>query len=207
MSQLDFTAAKEFGYKIKLLAVIRRDFESQQISVCVRPHLLPLSNPMARVDQVFNGVSLLGDVVGETFLVGKGAGPDPTSSAVISDLADATLALLGAPPPVISEENIEVYQQLSEGLRVQPKVAQKGAFYVRLKVQDEPGVLAALASALAEHQISIARLYQREEPAGQQADVIFTTHQCTEGALSAALERIQGLGCVSEAAFVIRIFA
>ncbi len=207
LTQLDFTAAREFGYRIKLLAVIERCLNTQRLSIAVRPHLLPRDCPMARVDGVFNGISLLGDVVGETLLIGRGAGPDPTSSAVISDLADAALALQGAPPPPISEENVDVYRELGRGVTMCPLAEQKGAFYLRLKVVDRPGVLADLARLLADHQVSIARLHQRDQPAGATADLILTTHQTTEGAINSALEAFRASPAVVEEPLVVRIFS
>ncbi len=207
LTQMDFAAVREFGYKIKLLAVIERDFDSNRLSVCVRPHLLPSELPMSRVDEVYNGISLFGDVVGETLLVGRGAGPDPTSSAVISDIADAALALLGAPPPVISEENIDVYRALCEGLEMLLPEGQTGEFYLRLKVQDATGVLADLMRALADHGVSVARMSQRDEPAGETADIIFTTHKTTEGAIRRTLDDLQLMPAVLDDPFLIRIFA
>ncbi|MGF1450558.1 MAG: homoserine dehydrogenase [Opitutales bacterium] len=205
-TQLDFQAASEFGFKIKVLAVIERDFSENALSIFVRPHMLPREHPMARVDGVFNGISLLGDVVGETFLVGRGAGPDPTSSAVISDLADAAFELQGAPPPPISEENVDVYAELARGLKMQPLDSQPGSFYLRLKVRDQPGVLADLARVLADHQVSIARLHQRDEPVGHTADLILTTHQTTEGGIRAAAKALETMPAVIEEPFVVRLF-
>lgn len=203
---LDFQAVAEFGYKIKLLAVIERCFERNELAIAVRPHLLPSEHPMARVDGVFNGISLLGDVVGETFLVGRGAGPDPTSSAVISDIADAAFALQGAPAPPISEENVDVYTELARGLTMQPLNVQTGSYYLRLKVRDQAGVLAEIAQVLAHHEVSIARLHQRDEPSGATADLILTTHQTTEGGIHEALQSLEALPAVIEAPFVIKIF-
>lgn len=206
LSPLDFASAREFGYKIKLLAVIRRDFASNQLSVGVQPHLISIDNPLARVDEVFNGVSLLGDVVGNTLLVGRGAGPDPTSSAVISDIADAAFELLGAPPPAISEENTDVYAALAEGLTMRPASEEPGSFYLRLKVKDEAGVLSDLAGLLSRHGISIARMAQRDEPTGQSADLIFTTHCTTYGALDTTLAALSKLDCVVAPPLLLPIF-
>jgi len=109
----DIAIAGELGYKIKLLAVIARDFEANQLSVRLHPALISKKEVVAGVDEVYNAVSVTGDVVGTTILIGRGAGQDATSSAVISDIADAVFMLQGAPDPVISEEDEQVYRQLA----------------------------------------------------------------------------------------------
>lgn len=206
LTQLDFAAAREFGYQLKLLAVIQRDFDSHQLSVCVRPHLLSRDLPMARVDEVYNGISLLGDVVGETLLVGRGAGQDATSSAVISDLADAAFELIGAPVPAISDENIDVYRELGRGVTLQPRDAAESEFYLRMKVNDEAGVLADVMRALADNAISVARMSQRDEPSGATADIILTTHRTTEGAIQKAMSAMKAFDFLTDTPFVMRIF-
>ena len=206
ITQSDFTVAREFGYKIKLLAVIQRDFATNTLAVSVRPHLVPPGNPMARVDMVFNGVSLQGDVVGETFLLGRGAGQDATSSAVISDLADAALALLGAPPPVVSEENVDVYRKLCEGLEVVAPATLPGAFHLRLRLKDKPGVLADVMRLMADHGISVARMSQRDEPSGETALLAFITHITTESAMQDCAAALDRADFVIDPPFLIRIF-
>ena len=99
ITQYDISYARDLGYKIKLLAVISRDFSTNSLSVRLHPALISRREMMANVDEVYNGVSLTGDVVGTTLLVGRGAGQDATSSAVISDIADAVYALHGRPAP------------------------------------------------------------------------------------------------------------
>ena len=114
----DIAIASTLGYKIKLLAVIARDFEANKLSVRLHPALIAKSEVIAGVDEVYNGVSVTGDVVGTTVLIGRGAGQDATSSSVISDIADAVSMVQGAPDPVISEEDEAVYQKLAEGLEL-----------------------------------------------------------------------------------------
>ncbi|MFW6218172.1 MAG: homoserine dehydrogenase, partial [Verrucomicrobiota bacterium] len=97
----DIAIAGELGYKIKLLAVIARDFETNRLSVRLHPALISKKEIIAGVDEVYNGISVTGDVVGTTVLIGRGAGQDATSSSVISDIADAVFMLQGAPAPVI----------------------------------------------------------------------------------------------------------
>ncbi|MDP4692949.1 MAG: homoserine dehydrogenase, partial [Opitutales bacterium] len=99
----DIAIAGQLGYKIKLLAVIARDFEADKLSVRLHPALISKKEVIAGVDEVYNGVSVTGDVVGTTVLIGRGAGQDATSSSVISDIADAVFMLQGAPAPAICE--------------------------------------------------------------------------------------------------------
>jgi len=159
----DIRLAGQLGFKVKLLAIISRDFEDETVFARVHPALVPLENFLANVDDVYNGISLTGDVAGTTVMVGRGAGQDATASAVISDIADAVVALLGAPPPVISEEDAELYRQLGEGLSIATLDQIRGRYYMRLKVKDEPGVLAKIAEVLARHKISIATLIQEQD--------------------------------------------
>jgi len=202
----DVRAARQLGFKVKLLAIISRDFAANTVFARVHPALVPLDNLLASVDEVYNGISLTGDVVGTTVLVGRGAGQDATASAVISDIADAVVALLGAPPPVISEEDAELYRQLGEGLGIARLEQVKGRYYLRLKVKDEPGVLAKVAEVLARDEISIATLLQEQDREETTANLLLTTHETNEQAVGAACGHLAELASVMEEPFVLRIF-
>ena len=181
----DIKIAGQLGYKVKLLAVIARDFEANKLSVRLHPAFISKSEVIAGVDEVYNGVSVTGDVVGTTVLIGRGAGQDATSSSVISDIADAVFMLKGAPAPVISEEDEAVYNELAEGLEIAHANELTGRYYLRVQVKDEGGVLAKISNILAEHHISFASVKQSELDDGS-ALIMVTTHESNETLVAAA---------------------
>jgi len=201
----DLAYAKELGYTIKLLAIISRDFSTNRVFARVHPCLLPKRNLLASVDDVFNGICLCADVAGSTLLVGRGAGQDATASAVISDIADAVVALRGAPPPVICEEDADTYARLGSGISIASLTEITGRYYLRLTVKDRPGVLAEVARVLATHKISIATMIQREDRAAQTAEIIFTTHASNEQCVHQACRHLKKLRVVLGTPFLLRI--
>ncbi|MGB0259552.1 MAG: homoserine dehydrogenase, partial [Coraliomargarita sp.] len=201
----DIAIAGELGYKIKLLAVIERDFAANQLSVRLHPALISKSEVIAGVDEVYNGVSVTGDVVGTTVLIGRGAGQDATSSSVISDIADAVFMLQGAPKPAISEEDEQVYQQLADGLELAAKDQLSGSYYIRIHVKDQEGVLAKISNILAEHHISFATVNQKELSDGT-ARIMLTTHRSNEVAIATAKEALAAEDAVLSNPISFRIF-
>lgn len=179
----DIEIAAQLGYKIKLLAVIARDFEANKLSVRLHPALISKKEVIAGVDEVYNGVSVTGDVVGTTVLIGRGAGQDATSSSVISDIADAVFMLQGAPAPVISEEDEATYQKLADGLELADKASLKGRYYFRIHVRDEEGVLAKISEIMAKGHISFATVNQKELEDGT-AKIMVTTHITDEASVT-----------------------
>ncbi|NBB77965.1 MAG: homoserine dehydrogenase [Verrucomicrobia bacterium] len=201
----DIEIAGQLGYKIKLLGVIERDFESDQLCVRLHPALISEKEVIAGVDEVYNGVSVTGDVVGTTILIGRGAGQDATSSSVISDIADAVFTLQGAPEPVISEEDEAVYNKLADGLGIASKTALEGRYYLRLHVKDEKGVLASVSETLAKEQISFATVNQKENSDGT-AILFLTTHETSEAAILRGLAGLTSTGLLGREPVMIRIF-
>jgi homoserine dehydrogenase len=201
----DIRIAGELGFKIKLLAVIARDFKANQLSVRLHPALIPKSEVIAGVDEVYNGVSVTGDVVGTTVLIGRGAGQDATSSSVISDIADAVFMLQGAPKPAISEEDEAIYARLADGLELTKPEELEGRYYLRIHVKDQEGVLAALTERLTKHHISFATVNQKELSDGT-ARIMLTTHQSLESNIRAAKEALAGLDIVLSTPVSFRIF-
>ncbi len=201
----DLSYARELGYTIKLLAIISRDFATNRVFARVHPCLLPARNLLASVDDVFNGICLCADVAGSTLLVGRGAGQDATASAVLSDIADAVVALRGAPPPVICEEDEATYARLGSGIEIASLAEITGRYYLRLTVHDRPGVLAEVARALADHKISIATMIQHEDRATKTAEIIFTTHASNEQSVHQACRHLKKLRAVMGAPFLLRI--
>lgn len=205
ISGTDIEIAGQLGYKIKLLAVIARDFETNTLSVRLHPALISKKEVIAGVDEVYNGVSVTGDVVGTTVLIGRGAGQDATSSSVISDIADAVFMLQGAPKPVISEEDEQVYQELATGLELSKPGELQGRYYLRVHVKDEEGVLAKISNILAAQHISFATVNQKELADGS-ALIMLTTHKSNETAITAAKQALSGEDVVVEKPVSFRIF-
>jgi homoserine dehydrogenase len=201
----DIQIANELGYKIKLLAVIARDFEANKLSVRLHPALIAKQEVIAGVDEVYNGVSVTGDVVGTTVLIGRGAGQDATSSSVISDIADAVFMLQGAPKPVITEEDEAIYAQLAEGLELTNPDELEGRYYLRIHVKDEEGVLALLTNLLTQHHLSFATVNQKELSDGS-ARIMITTHRGQEANIHAAKKALAKLDAVLSAPVSFRIF-
>ena len=155
ISLADIKVAKDLGYVIKLLAVIRLDAESGNIEVRVQPSLIPKSHILASVNGVFNAIFVRGDIVGETLFYGSGAGQDPTSSSVISDLADAAAHLDGA---AANRTGFVPHGLYGQPLPVDESVSE---YYLRLSVDDQPGVVARIAGILGDHQIGISSMFFR----------------------------------------------
>lgn len=202
----DIIYTRELGYKIKLLAVIARDFEHNRLHLRLAPALLPREHMMASVDGVYNGISLTGDVVGTTLLVGRGAGQDATASAVISDIADAASELLGGPPPPVSEEDLETYHKLAEGCTLAAPEEIESSYYLRLHVKDQPGVLAHIARLFADHGLSIATMLQRDQPEQGTATILLTTHMANEHACAKARKALDRCDFVLAPPFALRVF-
>ncbi len=197
LTQADLEFARENGYAIKLLAVIEHDADRNALSVGVYPALLPRTKVIANVNEVYNGISVAGDVVGETTYIGRGAGQDPTASAVIGDIIDAaSLLVRGAatlPPAPVTK------------LALTPPDALRSPHYLRLDVKDEPGVLAKIASCTAKAGVSIASLVQRPSEKPDAASLLLTTHECSEAQIRRAVSRLSRHRCVLGKPLLLRI--
>tara|TARA_R100000027_G_scaffold20938_1_gene15127 strand:+ start:2719 stop:4032 length:1314 start_codon:yes stop_codon:yes gene_type:complete len=177
----DMNFAQELGYRIKLIASIQRLGEAGRLALAVRPTLVPLDSLMADVSEAFNAVRLEGDVAGPTVLIGKGAGQDPTSSAVIADLVDAGRAhLSGVHPRSRSARTGDATE-----LAALEDICQE--YYIRLTVADRSGVLAEVAGAFSQCGISIATVIQRDHDEDGTASLVLATHLCSEASLQNAL--------------------
>jgi len=201
----DIAVAGQLGFKIKLLSVIERDFEANKLTVRLHPALIAKKEVIAGVDGVYNGVSVTGDVVGTTFLIGRGAGQDATSSSVISDISDAVFMLRGAPQQAISKEDEALYAQLAEGLELSKPADLKGCYYVRIQVRDQEGVLAKVTDIMAKSHISISSVNQKEFGDGT-ATVMVTTHNISEGSMLAAKQALVAEDAVVGEPVSFRIF-
>ncbi len=193
----DIAFAKQLGYRIKLLAIIKAERQSE-IEVRVHPTLIPQSHVLASVSGVFNAVAVHGDVVGETLFYGRGAGQDATSSAVISDIAEAGIAL---------ESPRRSYGFTPHGLYGTCKPIDQivSQYYLRLAVADQPGVLAQVAGILGKHDIGISSVIQPETPEGDSVPLVLMIHNASNGQMQAALASIAGLACVKRPPRMIRV--
>lgn len=193
----DIRFADGLGYRIKLLAIIKAD-DRGGIEVRVHPTLIPKTHVLASVGGVFNAIAVNGDVVGETLFYGRGAGQDPTASAVISDLAEAAMAL---------ETPRASYGFTPHGLygACKPIGEIVSQFYLRLAVDDRPGVLAQVAGILGENGIGISSVIQPEAHAEEDVSLVLMIHDATSAQMDVALARIGQLACVKAPPRLIRV--
>ncbi len=190
----DIRFAEDLGYRVKLLGIARAD--GTQLEQRVHPCLVPAESPIAQVDDVFNAVIAQGDFVDRVVLVGRGAGAGPTASAVVADLVDVArgrvLPAFGMP-----------FDRL-DARPPAPLSTRTGAYYLRLQVRDEVGVLAAIAQALSAQGVSIEQFIQRRRDPGELVPVVLTTHPTDEAKMLRGLAAISGLDSV-ESHCLIRI--
>ena len=202
LQAVDIRYAEQLGYRIKLLGITRRrdDLKSSAypaggIELRVHPTLIPATRLIANVEGAMNAVVVHGDAVGSTLYYGKGAGSEPTASAVIADLVDITRLHTADPEqrvPHLAFQPGELHDT-----PILPIAEVITAFYLRLVVADKAGVLARITGILAEHDISIDAVLQRESADGEnQTDLIILTHNTVEGRMTAALAQMQALPTV-----------
>lgn len=193
----DFQYASELGYVIKLLAIAERT--ESGIIARVAPAFLPASEPLAKVDGVYNAVQIVGDLTGTVLFQGRGAGADPTSSAVVADLLDLSHSI------VLGSRERKYWGAEGE-LGVLGVETLETRYYIRVSVTDAPGVLAQIAGALGEHGVSIAAMNQKEADASEKtAELVVMTHRAREGAMQAALRAIEGLAVVAQVSAFLRV--
>ena len=183
----DIAFAAELGYCIKLLGIIRKDGSDQAVDVRVHPAMLHRTHILASVSGVFNAVLLEGDAVGPILLYGRGAGELPTASAVVSDIVDVARNIVSGKPLRISMD----YYAHDNTLALKSIEDIEARYYLRFSVIDQPGVLAAIASALGQQGISIASVMQKELDHPEYVPVIFLTHQARERAVRAAVAEVE----------------
>ncbi len=194
----DIRYAEQLGYRIKLLGITKRRDDKGGVELRVHPTLVPAKRLIANVEGAMNAVMVQADAVGTTLYYGKGAGSEPTASAVVADLVDiARLADADAAHrvPALAFQPGEM-----RALPVLPMAQVVTAYYLRLRVADEAGVLAQVTGILAGQGISIDALLQREADEtsldAKQTDVIILTHECAEGQMDAAQAQMQALPTV-----------
>ena len=195
VTALDIAFAQDLGYRIKLLGLAR--LTEHGIEQRVHPCMVPLTASIAHVEGVFNAVMVEGDFVGRVTLEGRGAGADPTASAVIADLLDIAT---GRGAPGFALPASALLERASS-----PMARHQGAYYVRLMVVDRPGVIADITAAFRDEAVSMEQFLQRGRAPGEAVPVVLTTHDTEEAAMLRALERITALDTVVEPPRMIRV--
>ena len=195
LNAADIRYAEQLGYRIKLLGITKRRDDAGGIELRVHPTLVPAKRLIANVEGAMNAVVVHGDAVGTTLHYGKGAGAEPTASAVIADLVDITR--LHTADPDHRVPHLAFQPGSLHDTRILPIEEVVTSFYLRLQVADQAGVLARITGILAEGNISIDALLQRESAEGEaQTDVIILTHDTVEGRMNTAIAQMQALPTV-----------
>ncbi|WP_460035864.1 homoserine dehydrogenase [Methylothermus subterraneus] len=198
----DIRYAEELGYRIKALGIARR--AKNGIELRVHPCLVPARRLLANVEGVMNAVVVKGDAVGPTLYYGPGAGAEPTASAVVADLVDVVRVMTADPENRVP--HLAFQPDALSDLPILPMGEVETAYYLRLKVADQPGVLADVARILADHQISIEAVIQKEPKSGQEeVPLILLTHRVKESAMDAAVAKIERLPSVKAPLHRIRL--
>ena len=192
-------SAQELGYAIKLLAIAKKD--NGAIEVRVHPTFVPEDLLMAQVNGVFNAVQVEGDLVGRVIFYGQGAGPEPTTSAIITDVIniaqDIKLGFSRRPK-----------FELSKTKKIKPMADINTRYYLRLSTADQPGVLAQIAQTLGDNNISIFSAIQKAvDEVTQSAEIVLMTHPARESAMQSALKTLENLSAVREVSSFIRVEA
>ncbi len=192
----DISFAKEFDYSLKLLAIAKRN--GDEVELRVHPVLIPNSQMIAKVDGVMNGISVIGDKVGETMYYGPGAGGEATASAVIANLVDIARRGKGSPMLGFTKPLEGGTLKLANSDNIQTK------YYIRMKVEDKSGVLAKVASILGEQNISIEAMIQKTSD-DNNANLLLSTHTSKELDIKTALNKLTDSGLVKSTPAMIRI--
>jgi len=201
VTPLDIKFIKEFGYRIKLLAISKDDGEA--IEARVHPTLIPDDSMLANVNDAYNALYIKGDAVGNVMLYGPGAGMMPTGSAVVSDLVDVARNILtdavgrvpsvGYQPAGVKARQIKSIEEI------------KTKYYFRVSAEDTPGVLSKISGILGKHQISIKSVHQKGRDLVGAVPIVMITHEAKEAAVRMALSEIDQLDVVKDKTVLIRI--
>lgn len=194
---IDIKFAWEFGYKIKLLALAK--LYGKEVEARVEPVMLPIRHPLSSVEGVYNAVYIVGDRTGPNLYYGKGAGGDPTGSAVVSDIVDMASRMKSGKKnpriPVVSEE-IRGVRKGDDSIT---------PFYMRFIAEDRPGVLSKISGILASYSISISAVIQKGRKEGGFVPIVMLTHEAEEGPLKRAKEEIDNLPFIKGESLYLRI--
>ena len=210
LDAVDIKYAEQLGYRIKLLGITKRvsangaDGITEAIELRVHPTLIPSRRLIANVEGAMNAVLVQGDAVGATLYYGKGAGAEPTASAVIADLVDVTRMHTADPEQRVP--HLAFQPDAVMDTTILPMAEVETRYYLRLAVSDQPGVLADITRILADRQISIEAMIQREPVEGEaQTDIIMLTHRTREKHIDAAIALIEALAVVKSRVIRLRL--
>ncbi len=191
----DIEFAARLGYVVKLLAIA--ELHDERVAARVHPAMIPAAHPLASVREAMNAVFVEGPNVGELMFYGRGAGGDATATAVVGDLVTVARNLIGGTRGVGCTCFLE--------RTIRPMEEMEGQYYILLRVQDRPGVLAEIASVFGRHQVSIKSVWQ--EGTGADAQLVFITHRALEGPFQQAVAELGDLPAVQEVRSVLRVEA
>jgi homoserine dehydrogenase len=192
----DIEFARRLGYVVKLLAIAELG-DDERIAARVHPAMIPATHPLASVRDAFNAVFVEGPKVGELMFYGRGAGGEPTATAVVGDLVTVARNLLAGARGV----GCTCYHERT----IRPMSEMTGQYYILLRVDDRPGVLAEIASVFGRHEVSIKSVWQ--EGTGLDAQLVFVTHRAREGAFQQAVTELRAVPVVREVRSVLRVEA
>jgi homoserine dehydrogenase len=191
----DIEFARRLGYVVKLLAIA--ELHEERVAARVHPAMIPAGHPLAAVRDAFNGVFVEGPNVGELMFYGRGAGGEPTATAVVGDLVTVARNLLAGARGVGCTCFLE--------RTVRPMSEMEGQYYILLRVEDRPGVLAEIASVFGRNEVSIKSVWQ--EGTGADAQLVFITHRAREGSFQQAVTELGGVRAVEEVRSILRVEA
>jgi homoserine dehydrogenase len=191
----DIEYAHSWGYKVKLLGIVDAG-NGEAVRVRVHPTMIPLTHPLASVNGVYNALWLHGDFVGDVMFSGRGAGSDPTGSAVIGDFIDVGRNIFGGGSGSAIPYDL--------GMKTLPMADLESAYYLRLEVQDRPKTLGEISMVFGMHEVSIAEMQMRTLP-DQRGEIVFLTHEAKESAFQDALAAVSKLPAVVSVACTIRV--
>ncbi|MBT3267597.1 homoserine dehydrogenase [Candidatus Poribacteria bacterium] len=196
----DIEYARELGYTIKLLGISQRSGDG--VSVRVHPTMIPDTSVLANVNDAFNAVAVVGDAVGPTLYYGQGAGELPTASAVVADIIDAArVVVTGSPAEIPSCWD----PNRAKAMAIDPMDSCESRYYLRLQVEDRPGVLADIGAILGRHAISMSAVIQKAPHCEDSVPLVLLTHRALEANLQAALREISDLPCTRQPNVCIRV--
>lgn len=197
ITQEDISFAKEFGYVIKLLTIAKKT--GNEVELRTHAALVKTEEMIAKIDGVMNGVSVIGDMVGETLYYGPGAGGNATASAVVANIID--IARSGKHSPMLGFKT-----PLEKGLKLKSKDEIVSKYYLRMGVEDKPGVLSSVTKMFADHDISIETVLQRPCENGN-ANLLFATHEAVEKNIQSIIKELDAASFVISTPTMIRIEA
>ena len=191
----DVEFARRLGYVVKLLAIA--ELHDERITARVHPAMIPAEHPLAAVRDAFNAVFVEGPNVGELMFYGRGAGGEPTATAVVGDVVTVARNLLAGARGV----GCTCFHERT----IRPMAEMDGQYYILLRVEDRPGVLAEIASVFGRNRVSIKSVWQ--EGTGADAQLVFITHRAREGAFQQAVSELRAVKAVEEVRSVLRVEA